>query len=838
MRASHIFSLLLLFLFGCNPYGSGGEDSIDPRFGENNDDTSGTELEDVIAPTISSLSPADGATSLATSTDLTITFSENIQEGTGFIYIKKASDDSTLDAIDVTGVKVSVSATVATIDASTLSTDTEYYIQIDATAFRDTSSSANAFAGISDKSTWNFFTVTTADQTDDDNSVTGFGGGIHSGTAYGGGVLTLNATNNNADLDESWTPEWDNLVSYWKMDETSWNGTANEVIDSKGANHGMRAGDAATISSSKIGSYAGVFDGAGDYIDIGQVVYDPTGSDNFSACGWFYASSLSSNMSFLGKRDGGGFRFSLQGGTTGDPLRFSIFGIGNQNSASSNLKTNTWNHTCISYDLSNISFYLNGSLLSEHPQTSSFLTAGARTLFLGAFNSSGSPTNYFDGRLDDWAIWNTALEADEVALIYSRQSAKFAGQFESRIMDSRAIGSTWTNLDWSTTLPFYKELPDGGGASNSESSENYSSLSTDSLMNEIGGLWHLNGMMGIIADDAVIPDASGNGNDGVAKDSNGTNTIAHVSGKFAQGISLDGSNDRVEIAAYDYLGNSDDLTLSMWINPSASQASYATVVDHDHATNTSGSYGNWALMQNNNNINSYYFAFTNNGVGFDGTAKTTQLQSNVWQHFVIRKSGTDLDHFLNGEKVGSTLTVEMSIEADSRRLFLGGTVAALNRPFSGALDEVGIWKRPLSDDEILQLFRRGANRIKFQVRSCASADCSDQDTVAPGHGWQGPGGNYLSYFSELYNNTSVSSNCDTAQSCFTSELSLDGDVQTNLPSLFFSDFGSDGIYLNDNRYFQYRVVLESDDENTACNGGTQTCMPELESVEIGPAHTY
>lgn len=161
-----------------------------------------------------------------------------------------------------------------------------------------------------------------------------------------------------------------------------------------------------------------------------------------------------------------------------------------------------------------------------------------------------------------------------------------------------------------------------------------------------------------------------------------------------------------------------------------------------------------------------------------------------------------------------------------------------SREFNGSIDEIAIWGRVLSEDEILQLYRRGANRIKYQVRSCASTDCSDQDTIAPGHGWKGPGGNFQTYFSELYNNTSVVSSCATPQKCFASELSLAGDVKTNSPSIYFNQFGNDGISMNNNRYFQYRVIIESDDEGAACNGGASTCVPKLKSVEIGPPHTY
>ena len=65
-----------------------------------------TTIADLIPPTIQSLSPADNATGVNTTTDLTITFSEIVSAGTGNIIIKKISDSSTVETIDVTSGQV------------------------------------------------------------------------------------------------------------------------------------------------------------------------------------------------------------------------------------------------------------------------------------------------------------------------------------------------------------------------------------------------------------------------------------------------------------------------------------------------------------------------------------------------------------------------------------------------------------------------------------------------------------------------------------------------------------------------------------------------------------
>lgn len=40
---------------------------------------------------------------------------------------------------------------------------------------------------------------------------------------------------------------------------------------------------------------------------------------------------------------------------------------------------------------------------------------------------------------------------------------------------------------------------------------------------------------------------------------------------------------------------------------------------------------------------------------------------------------------------------------------------------------------------------------------------------------------------------------------------------------------------SDNRYFQYRVIIEAED-NTACSG--KPCLPEVTSIEVGPTGRY
>jgi len=117
---------------------------------------------DVIDPTLSSSSPADNATSVAVNSNIVLNFSENVVVGTGNITIKKTSDDSTVETIDVTSGLVTGTGTSAiTINPTAdLAEGIEYYVLIAATAFDD--AFANSYAGISSTTALSFTTVSTA----------------------------------------------------------------------------------------------------------------------------------------------------------------------------------------------------------------------------------------------------------------------------------------------------------------------------------------------------------------------------------------------------------------------------------------------------------------------------------------------------------------------------------------------------------------------------------------------------------------------------------------------------------------------------------------------------
>ena len=108
----------------------------------------------------SSFSPSDGATDQSISTNIVITFSENITKGSGNITLRASSASGTIrQTIDVTSGAVSVSGAQATINPpSDLQYEEDTYVVVDAGCFRN--SDGDVASGNAIINTYNFTTET------------------------------------------------------------------------------------------------------------------------------------------------------------------------------------------------------------------------------------------------------------------------------------------------------------------------------------------------------------------------------------------------------------------------------------------------------------------------------------------------------------------------------------------------------------------------------------------------------------------------------------------------------------------------------------------------------
>ncbi len=385
--------------------------------------------EDVIAPTVSSLSPTDNATDVAVSTSLVITFNENVQEGTGNITIYK-EDDTQVEQIAINDARVTFDGTTGvTIDqSSNLADATGFYIQIDNGAITDQSSNTNAYGGINDETTWNF--TTNSDPTDITLSVDN----IDEEQAVGAVACTL-ATVDADDVD-SYT--YTLVAGSGDSNNTYFTISNDTLYTGKVFNYEVKTSYGVRIQTED--SYGSTFQKAFT-IDINDINEKPTagagnalefdgpssggGSDEYVDCGTDDIFNLSNGFTiecwinpdntdwgmYVARSQGGpdkGYNFGHSGGN----LVFITRGIKEYNTSVA-ITTGEWQHVAVVFNTGNDAlFYLNGEYKQTVTGSSPVTTQSGLDLYIGQYSEE---MGYFDGKIDEVRIWNDIRTENEIA---------------------------------------------------------------------------------------------------------------------------------------------------------------------------------------------------------------------------------------------------------------------------------------------------------------------------------------------------------------------------------------------------------------------------------------
>ena len=203
------------------------------------------------------------------------------------------------------------------------------------------------------------------------------------------------------------------LVGWWPF-----NGNAND--ESGNGNNGTVNG--ATLTTDRFGnngrSYS--FDGVNDFIGIPSIINSPT----FTISLWYYTTIVPSLgqqlMYYQGTREIQISRNELFIGA-GVKLSNDNYYFTPANSVATSIVTNNWQHLVATYIRGDkLRFYINGTNVdsSEISPNLDFWIGGNNNASFGAYNQSGL---FYDGTLDDIAIYNRALTPQEITALYTGQ---------------------------------------------------------------------------------------------------------------------------------------------------------------------------------------------------------------------------------------------------------------------------------------------------------------------------------------------------------------------------------------------------------------------------------
>ena len=465
------------------------------------------------------------------------------------------------------------------------------------------------------------------------------------------------------------------LVGYWTFDGKDTNWGTNKTNDLSGQGNTGTLTNMSTTTSPVVGKIGqGLkFDGSNDYVNAGSgSSVNVTGA--ITACFWVKTSSTSMS-GVMGNRGGsgiGGYSIILrgeEGGGANYRISFTYFGVLDwYSSNNAYIANNQWQHLCVVNPATgDIRFYANGAQHSTAASANSGISSD-QPLYVGAWNNSGSPTNYFNGLIDDVRIYNRALSAGEVRQLYKLGAAKLAVS-PVNSLKSGLVGY-WT-FDGKDT--------------------NWGTNKTNDL--------------------------SGQGNTGTMTSM--STTTSPVVGKIGQGLKFDGVNDYVNVGDVAAIDNSNtQLSISAWFKmdvlPTSAATRQAIIIKYDATANERE-----FLVLVGHNITNDWNKITWNvqevATAYDSTTDlkgSTILTTNRWYHVVVTyQGGNHMRIYLDGNlEVEDTTGIPTDFTNTAEPLYVGWLEDA-DRSFNGLIDDVRIYNRALSAGEITQLYKQGAAKL-------------------------------------------------------------------------------------------------------------------------------
>lgn len=170
-------------------------------------------------------------------------------------------------------------------------------------------------------------------------------------------------------------------------------------------------------------------------------------------------------------------------------------------------------------------------------------------------------------------------------------------------------------------------------------------------------------------------------------------------GKFGKALQFNGESDWVEVPHDEILTVDESVTVMAWINTERHQGPAAQ---------------RWqGIVAKSNGPRSYsfYTEFPSEclhlSVGGAGSVCNGKVALDEWQHVVAQVDDGTHRYWINGENVGDFPGKPPPPgKADTASVLVGKTHEG-NREFLGLIDEVRIWNRALSEEEVIEQMESG-----------------------------------------------------------------------------------------------------------------------------------
>jgi hypothetical protein len=455
----------------------------------------------------------------------------------------------------------------------------------------------------------------------------------------------------------------DGLISYYKLDETS----GTNANDSVGNFNGTTSGSIVWNSSGKING-AIQFNANTQYIGINNAV---TNRNELTYCSWINPSTLTTGRVIFGDRNSGGtneLRLHVQNTNKISWWGFWSSAYQFQIESTTTFSTDTWYYVCGVYSVNDARLYVNG--VQEGSTDTSVVSRSNDTLNPRIGHWHGTDSQYqFLGRIDEVAIYNRSLSADEVSTLYELGLNGIQYPFQIAVVQAKETFTNnslrfFTSLNISNILYNFMSKEDG-----LTYSDEWDNPAFDSFGNNSGTMENFVTNDGTVSGGVTIED--------------GAMKFDGVDGKVAL-------NNKITLDT--------KFTIGFWANTNSNSPSLSAFINRYQTTTNQRSYHigvnshKYRLLLSQDGVNSYSHHSTNN------------INYGNWEFIVYTSDGTKTKIYRNGvfdsEQI---LTITGIFDSTAETQIGKGWVQYLH----GSLDGVLIFNRSLSQDEITLLYNQG-----------------------------------------------------------------------------------------------------------------------------------
>ncbi|MHC4556201.1 MAG: LamG domain-containing protein [Planctomycetota bacterium] len=218
-----------------------------------------------------------------------------------------------------------------------------------------------------------------------------------------------------------------------------------------------------------------------------------------------------------------------------------------------------------------------------------------------------------------------------------------------------------------------------------------------------------------------------------ASDSIGSNDGTIYGATWTTGIvnsalSFDGVDDYVDLGSVN-INIPGDFTITAWIKAIQSRSNYRVILSKG-PKNT----GHYEIYLN---ISTGELKFYSNDIGDIGSGRI--VDDNIWHHITVTYNGANMKFYVDGN-LESSPSASGSITSENEIFYIGRQIIDLSMPFNGLIDEVAIYNRALTDEEIWQLYQNAVDSRTIAINNTRRAilekiEALERIDVALGREW-------------------------------------------------------------------------------------------------------